>query len=278
MDIIMIINLFLYNYRLLVSEIKKIKIMKIIKLFNIWIININTILVVPMPYAFIHIPLSNGFSFKAKKLYIYAKTKFKSFNINKIIALLLSSFVILWIRYIFNYYNYVINISLFFIIFCGFLKPIFFVIIEYMDETDVFRSKKKILYKYFFFNNTFLSYNNLNNIINNNIVDYISAKVSFYNTHLYDIHIPITIEKFKSANNLYEVDEFFRLVYEQEKNRHQNKLKELICEAVLTGKIKKSLVSKIEEEYLIFKERLNIIEEDRCTHVVYLRVKKNLKY
>lgn len=231
-----------------------------------------------MPYAFIHIPLYNGFSFLFKKLYVYIKTKILRFNFNKIIALLLSSFVILCIRYIFNIYNIVINISLFFIIFCGFLKPIFFVIVEYIDETDIFRSKKKILYKSFFFNNTFLSHINLKNIYNNDIVDFMSAKFLFYNSHLYDIHIPITLEKFKNANNLYEVDEFFKLVYEQEKDRHQKKLKELIYEAVLTGTIKKNLVSKIEEEYLIFKERLDIIEEDRCTHVVYLRVKRNLKY
>jgi hypothetical protein len=233
------------------------------------ITNIKTILLVPKPHAFIDITLVNSFSFFFTKLFTYIKTT--KFNIIKIVALLLSGFIILCIRYIFNFYNYAINISLLFIIFCAFLKQIILVIIEYMNETNVFWSiyKKKKLKKYFF------SYNNFNN---NNIINYKDTYISSYNTNLYDIHIPITLEKLKDASNLYEVDTFFKLIYEQEIKRHQNKLKELVYEAVLTGKVQKELLNKIEEEYIIFKERLYIIEEDRCTHVVFLRVKKNIKY
>ena len=235
------------------------------------IISIKTTLIVPKAHAFINIYLSNGFSFLFTKFFTYIKTK--NFNLNKIIALFLSGFVILCIRYIFNCYNYPINISLLFIIFCGFLKPILLVIIEYTHETKIFTLKKSMFKKYFF-NNTFFSDNN-NNLINikNN-----GKNFSYYNVNIYDIHIPITLEKLKNASNLYEVDAFFRLIYTEEINRHENKLKELIYEAVLTQILQKELINKIEEEYAIFKERLYIIEEDRCTHVVFLRVKKNLKY
>jgi hypothetical protein len=247
------------------------------------ITNIKTILIVPKAHAFINIFLSNDFSFLFKKFFTYIKTK--NFNLNKIIALFLSGFVILCMRYIFNCYNYPINISLLFIIFCGFLKPILLVIIEYMHETEIFTLKKKNMFNKYFFNNTFISNNNNNKnliniknngyyIINNNN----DINLIYYNVNIYDIHIPITLEKLKNASNLFEVDAFFKLIYTEEINRHDNKLKELIYEAVKTQILQKELINKIEEEYAIFKERLNIIEEDRCTHVVFLRVKKNLKY
>jgi hypothetical protein len=229
--------------------------------------NIKTILIVPKAHIFINIFLSNNFSFLFIKFFTYIKSKSKNYNLNKIIALFLSSFVILCMRYIFNYYNYPINISLLFIIFCGFLKPILLVIIEYIHETNNF-SLKKSMFNKSLFNNTFFSYNYNNNGIN----------LNYYNVNIYDIHIPITLEKLKNASNLLEVDAFFKLIYIEEINRHENKLKKLINEAVLTQTLQKELINKIEEEYAIFKERLNIIEEDRCTHVVFLRVKKNIKY
>ena len=74
------------------------------------------------------------------------------------------------------------------------------------------------------------------------------------------------------------MDIFFRFINEQEINRHKNKLKELVYKAVLTKKLQKELIIKIEEEYVLFKELLYNIEKNRCIYIVFLRVKKNLKY
>lgn len=240
----------------------------------IQIINIKTVLVAPRSHAFVNLSLQNGFHFSFTKL--FANIKIRVFN-KKFLALLLSGFVILCIRYIFNYCNYVINISLLFIIFCGFLKSIILVIIEYLDEINLFKSraKNRRLSKYYF-NDTFNSYNHLDN--NNGIVNDKGKNINYNNTNLYDIHIPITLERLKNATSLEEVDSFFRVIYKQEIIRHNSKLKELVYEAVLTEKIQQELIRKIEEEQAIFRERLFIIEEDRCIHVVFLRVKKGLKY
>jgi len=136
------------------------------------------------------------------------------------------------------------------------------VIIEYIDEINFFRYKKNVCQKdkYFFYNNDKI------------------ASISYYIINIYNIHIPLTLEKLKNVNNLYEVDIFFRFINEQEINRHKNKLKELVYKAVLTKKLQKELIIKIEEEYVLFKELLYNIEKNRCIYIVFLRVKKNLKY
>ena len=135
-------------------------------------------------------------------------------------------------------------------------------IIEYIDEIYFFRYKKNVCQKdkYFFYNNDKI------------------ASISYYIINIYNIHIPLTLEKLKNVNNLYEVDIFFRFINEQEINRHKNKLKELVYKAVLTKKLQKELIIKIEEEYVLFKELLYNIEKNRCIYIVFLRVKKNLKY
>jgi len=223
------------------------------------IAHLKKIFIVPKPHGFINVFLKSFFFFLLKNFLIYIRKK--KFNL-KIIALLLSAFIILCIKFIFNYYNYVINVSLLFIVFCSFLKPIVLVIIEYIDEINFFRYKKNVCQKdkYFFYNNDKI------------------ASISYYIINIYNIHIPLTLEKLKNVNNLYEVDIFFRFINEQEINRHKNKLKELVYKAVLTKKLQKELIIKIEEEYVLFKELLYNIEKNRCIYIVFLRVKKNLKY
>jgi hypothetical protein len=223
------------------------------------IIILKKMFLVPKPHVFINISLNNSFFYLFTKLFIIVKNK-------RFIALLISSLIILCIKLIFNYYSYIINFSLLFIIFCGFLKPIILVIIEYINETKIFNFKLKKSKK--------LSIIFLSKKINK----YKSTCINFNDINLYDIHIPLNLEKLKNASNLYEVDAFFNLIYKQEVFRHQYKLYELVYKAILTQKIQKQLINKIEEEYLIFKERLGIIEQDRCIHIVYLRVKKNIKF
>src|SRR5437868_2499718 len=139
-----------------------------------------------------------------------------------------------------------------------YLKKIF----KYIDKINLFKYKKNVYKKdkYFFYNNDKI------------------ASISYYIINIYNIHIPLTLEKLKNVNNLYEVDIFFRFINEQEINRHKNKLKELVYKAVLTKKLQKKLINKIEEEYVLFKELLYNIEKNRCIYIVFLRVKKNLKY
>ena len=59
---------------------------------------------------------------------------------------------------------------------------------------------------------------------------------------------------------------------------NEKKIKKLVYKEILSKKLQKKLIIKIEEEYVLFKELLYNIEKNRCIYIVFLRVKKNLKY
>jgi hypothetical protein len=67
----------------------------------------------------------------------YTNSKIKGFNINRLIALLISSIIILCIKYYFNYFGYVTDLSLIFILFCALLKSITLVTVESIRDSDL---------------------------------------------------------------------------------------------------------------------------------------------
>lgn len=68
--------------------------------------------------------------------------KIKVFNINRLIALLISGIIIFCIKYYLNYFGYVTDISLIFIFFCAFLKSITLVTVEFIREPDLNKDGK----------------------------------------------------------------------------------------------------------------------------------------
>lgn len=67
----------------------------------------------------------------------YTNSKIKGFNTNRLIALLISSIIIFCIKYYFNYFGYVTDLSLIFILFCALLKSITLVTVESIRESDL---------------------------------------------------------------------------------------------------------------------------------------------
>src|SRR5437016_7314311 len=95
------------------------------------IAHLKKIFIVPKPHGFINVFLKSFFFFLLKNFLIYIRKK--KFNL-KIIALLLSAFIFLFINFIFIYFNYFLNFYLLFIFFFIFLKQFFLVLIDFIFE------------------------------------------------------------------------------------------------------------------------------------------------
>ena len=81
----------------------------------------------------------------------------KGFNKNKLIALFLSGFVIICIRYHINSLGYASYFSLLFIFFCTLFKSIILVIVESLGKINLITKHNNVLFidKKFFYENKF---------------------------------------------------------------------------------------------------------------------------
>lgn len=68
--------------------------------------------------------------------------KIKGFNFNRLVALLISSFIIICLKYYFNYFGYTSDLSFIFIFFCGLLKSITIITIESTREYNLSKNNK----------------------------------------------------------------------------------------------------------------------------------------
>jgi len=230
---------------------------------------------------------------KKFRLKNYTALKIKIFNFNRLIVLLISGIIIFCIRYYLNYFGYVTDISLIFIFLCVLLKSIIQAIVEYIREPNLIikngKSNDKRLKDIHTY--TIISSNiNNNDYSNANIytdadINYLKSKYNSYNnkfsneniesylSHIEDIHISISSGKLNYAINLDQVDQFFKNLAIQEEDRHLNRLKELKQNTSITELLQQLLY----DEEVVFKNRMNLIEQDRLIHIKSLRI-NGLRY
>jgi len=225
--------------------------------------------------------------------------KIKIFNFNRLIVLLISGIIIFCIRYYLNSFGYVTDISLIFIFLCVLLKSIIQAIVEYIREPNLILKNDKSndkrlkdldthtmissninnndsssLNKYFNANiYTDADINYLNSKYNSYNNKFSSEKIESYSSHIEDIHIPISSGKLNYAINLDQVDQFFKNLAIQEEDRHLNRLKELKQNTSITELLQQLLY----DEEVVFKNRMDLIEQDRLIHIESLRI-NGLRY
>jgi hypothetical protein len=237
--------------------------------------------------------------------------KIKAFNFNKLIALLISGAIIFCLKYYFNCFGFITDVSLLFIIFCGLLKSIIQITIEYIREPNLNYLDNKLYNKKFIINYnelisskrledihtyTLISYNingnnisylpNINNYFNPNTnYNYFNYKYNSYGNnfssenivnyllHLKNIHTPLFIGRLSDATNLDQVDKFFIKMYIQEKYRYVNRLKELKQEVIKIELLQQLL----DKEKMIFINRIDLIKHHRRIYIESLRI-NDLRY
>jgi len=143
-----------------------------------------------------------------------------------------------------------------------------------MISSNINNNDSSSINKYFNANiYTNANINYLNNKYNSYNNKFLSEKIESYSSHIEDIHIPIYSNKLNYDIDLDQVDQFFKNLAIQEEDRHLNRLKELKQNTSITELLQQLLY----DEEVVFKNRMDLIEQDRLIHIESLRI-NGLRY